>query len=421
MATKKCINCGNEIQDDYAVCPYCGVEQPKASSSVGPQVSSILDRHIENHDKRDMSMHDHRDQSVHNTSNVTTNNTTKNEIHYHGGAEPEMTQEELDEAYENERELLEMRLKNAKDESVFAIVKTEINAEWKTNRISRVEKARREKLLWKYQEEFKRKQAAGSSSVRQTSSQNYLSSETARKIHQNVQPTPIEPVAVPENGKNTKQGGRVLKGCITFAIVVALLFWGLKSCIGCGGSKDESEEVDTTEVVDGSSEEKPNEETVSKSRKRSSNAENSATSSKSSQENTPTETEKTPEPKAEPQSSVAESAPAAPLSASELVAEGTKAIRKMNYDKAATYLKQAADMGNIDACYQLGLLNVNNNYDRANRQTAINYFTKAANAGRANAMYELGNIYSGRDNAQANYWYEKAAACGHEKAASKIR
>lgn len=419
MATKKCINCGNEIQDDYAVCPYCGVEQPKASSSVGPQVSSILDRHIENHDKRDMSMHDHRDQSVHNTSNVTTNNTTKNEIHYHGGAEPEMTQEELDEAYENERELLEMRLKNAKDESVFAIVDTEIKADRKTNRISRVEEARRLKLLMKYQVEFKHKQTEKQSFVRPTSSQNYISSETARKIHQNVQPTPIEPVAVPGNGK--KEEGNWLTGCITFVIVVVLLFWGLKSCIGCGGSKDESEEVDTTEVVDGSSEEKPNEETVSKSRKRSSNAENSATSSRSSQENTPTETEKTPGPKAEPQSSVAESAPAAPLSASELVAEGTKAIRKMNYDKAAKYLKQAADMGSIDACYQLGLLNVINNYEGANRQTAISYFTKAANAGVVNAMYELGNIYNGRDNSQANYWYEKAAACGHEKAARKIR
>lgn len=419
MATKKCINCGNEIQDDYAVCPYCGVEQPKASSSVGPQVSSILDRHIENHDKRDMSMHDHRDQSVHNTSNVTTNNTTKNEIHYHGGAELEMTQEELDEAYENERELLEMRLKNAKDESVFAIVKTEINADRETNRISRVEEARRMKLLMKYQLEFKHKQTEKQSFVRPTSSQNYISSETARKIHQNVQPPQIQPEAVPENENKKKCG--LLTGCITLTVVAVLLFWGVKSCIGCGGSKDESEEVDTTEVVDGSSEEKPYEETVSKSRKRSSNAENSATSSRSSQENTPTETEKTPEPKAEPQSSVAESAPAASLSASELVAEGTKAIRKMNYDKAATYLKQAADMGNIDACYQLGLLNVNNNYDRANRQTAINYFTKAANAGRANAMYELGNIYSGRDNAQANYWYEKAAACGHEKAASKLR
>ena len=419
MVTKKCVSCDKEIQDDYAVCPYCGAEQPKASSSVGPQVSSVLDRHIENHDNRDMSMHDHRDQSVHNTSNVTTNNTTKNEIHYHGGAEPEMTQEELDEAYENERELLEMRLKNAKDESVFAIVETEINADWKTNRISRVEESRRMKLLRKYQEEFKRKQAAGPSSVRQTSSQNYLSSETARKIHQNVQPTPIKPVELPRNGE--KEKGSLLTGCITFVIVAALLFWGLKSCIGCGGSKDKSENTEQTELVDDSSEEITKEENVSKPKKRSSNTENSATASKSSQDNTPTEPEKVPEPKTEPQPSVAESAPAAPLSASELVAEGTKAIRKMNYDKAASYLKQAADMGSIDACYQLGLLNVNNNYERANRQTAINYFTKAANAGRVNAMYELGNIYSGRDNAQANYWYEKAAARGHEKAASKIR
>lgn len=106
--------------------------------------------------------------------------------------------------------------------------------------------------------------------------------------------------------------------------------------------------------------------------------------------------------------------------ASELVAQGKKEIRAMNYNKAKTTFTDAANEGSIEAIYQLGLLYNNSNFDGYNRETATSYFMQAAENKHVEAMYQAGMMYLGRDNATAKIWFRKAADKGHERAQSQL-
>ena len=106
--------------------------------------------------------------------------------------------------------------------------------------------------------------------------------------------------------------------------------------------------------------------------------------------------------------------------ASELVAQGKKEIRAMNYSKAKTTFTDAANEGSIEAIYQLGLLYNNSNFDGYNRETATSYFMQAAKNNHVEAMYQTGMMYLGRDNATAKNWFRKAAEQGHERAQAQL-
>ena len=106
--------------------------------------------------------------------------------------------------------------------------------------------------------------------------------------------------------------------------------------------------------------------------------------------------------------------------ASELVAQGKKEIRAMNYNKAKTTFTDAANEGSIEAIYQLGLLYNNSNFDGYNRETATSYFMQAAENKHVEAMYQAGMMYLGRDNATAKIWFRKAADKGHQRAQSQL-
>lgn len=106
--------------------------------------------------------------------------------------------------------------------------------------------------------------------------------------------------------------------------------------------------------------------------------------------------------------------------ASDLVLEGKKAIRAMNYQKARKCLTQAAEQGNIEANYQLGLLYSNSNYDGYNKEKAAKYFVNAANNNHMESMYQAGMMYLGTDNVIAKEWFQKAAANGHSKAVKQL-
>ena len=95
--------------------------------------------------------------------------------------------------------------------------------------------------------------------------------------------------------------------------------------------------------------------------------------------------------------------------ASDLVTQGKKYMRAMNYSKAKTCFSQAAEQGNIEANYQLGMLYSNSNYEGYNRETATEYFLKAANNKSVEAMYQAGMMFLGTDNATAKSWFRKAA------------
>lgn len=132
----------------------------------------------------------------------------------------------------------------------------------------------------------------------------------------------------------------------------------------------------------------------------------------------------TPQQNAPTQNAPVQSAATTPTlsmdAASELVAQGKKEIRAMNYNKAKTTFTDAANEGSIEAIYQLGLLYNNSNFDGYNRETATSYFLKAAENKHVEAMYQAGMMYLGRDNATAKIWFRKAAEQGHERAQSQL-
>ena len=153
-----------------------------------------------------------------------------------------------------------------------------------------------------------------------------------------------------------------------------------------------------------------------------------APSQKASAQPTPSQPAHQPAPSQQPvQSQVSASSPVQTTTSvfdesatADLVNQGKKAIRAMNYDSAKKSLMQAANQGSLEACYQLGLLYSNSNYDGYNRETATTYFLKAANTGHLEAMYQAGMMYLGNDNATAKQWLRKAADKGHQRAQAQL-
>jgi TPR repeat protein len=106
--------------------------------------------------------------------------------------------------------------------------------------------------------------------------------------------------------------------------------------------------------------------------------------------------------------------------AADLVTQGKKQMRAMNYDKAKATFTQAVDQGSLEAVYQLGMLYSNSNYDGYNKETALSYFLKAANNSHVEAMYQAGMMYLGTDNSAAKIWLRKAASNGHSRAQAQL-
>ena len=106
--------------------------------------------------------------------------------------------------------------------------------------------------------------------------------------------------------------------------------------------------------------------------------------------------------------------------ATDLVAQGKKEMRAMNYIKAETAFTNAANQGSLEAYYQLGMLYSNSNYEGYNKETATNYFLKAAKNNHVEAMYQTGMMYLGTDNATAKVWLRKASENGHQRAQAQL-
>lgn len=104
-----------------------------------------------------------------------------------------------------------------------------------------------------------------------------------------------------------------------------------------------------------------------------------------------------------------------------LVESGKADCRRFYYNKAYQEFLEAANMGDMEGCYQLGMLYRNDNFDRANLEQALEWLMRAAEMGHADAMFQVGEIYMGRDNAKAKQWYRKAAEKDHLKAADRLR
>ena len=78
---------------------------------------------------------------------------------------------------------------------------------------------------------------------------------------------------------------------------------------------------------------------------------------------------------------------------------------------------QAAEQGNVDAQFNLGVMYENGRGVRQDYIQAVQWYRKAAEQGIAQAQYNLGLMYRNgqgvrQDYAQAEQWYRKAAEQG---------
>jgi len=101
-------------------------------------------------------------------------------------------------------------------------------------------------------------------------------------------------------------------------------------------------------------------------------------------------------------------------------------LRANDMEGLDSYLRAAANGGNADAAYAYAELLRENKLTAYRRdRDLLKYFTQAAEAGNRRAFYGVGLCYwngwgVAADEAQAEYWWEKAARVGDPKAADHV-
>lgn len=106
---------------------------------------------------------------------------------------------------------------------------------------------------------------------------------------------------------------------------------------------------------------------------------------------------------------------------SQLLEQGLKALEKKDFKQSAAFFEQAANKGNSEAQYWLGVLFYEGEGVYMNKETAVMWFRKAAEQGSAHAQFNLGCCYNygfglKKDLSQAVYWFRKAAEQGEADA-----
>ncbi|MFA7484417.1 MAG: hypothetical protein WCZ89_00105 [Phycisphaerae bacterium] len=94
-------------------------------------------------------------------------------------------------------------------------------------------------------------------------------------------------------------------------------------------------------------------------------------------------------------------------------------------DKAMEWLKKAADLENVDAIFELGLVYYTGHTGKIDYKTAFDYFLRAAHSGHKLAMYNIGRMYhegigTYPDGTKTIEWYKKAAEQGLSKAMNQL-
>ena len=107
--------------------------------------------------------------------------------------------------------------------------------------------------------------------------------------------------------------------------------------------------------------------------------------------------------------------------AEELFNQGMDYLYKKDYSKAAECFRKAADQGDAEAQYNLGVMYDNGHGVQQDYQEAVKWYRKSADQGVAEAQYNLGIMYCNGDGVQQNYqeavkWYKKSADQGNAQA-----
>jgi TPR repeat protein len=97
---------------------------------------------------------------------------------------------------------------------------------------------------------------------------------------------------------------------------------------------------------------------------------------------------------------------------------GVKAYRSGDYETALAEFGRAAESGDRNAQYNVGLMHLKGQGVAANDQEAVRWFRKAAGLGQVEAQTFLGALYADgqgvtQDYEQAAYWLAIAAEAGH--------
>ncbi|OUS36860.1 hypothetical protein A9R00_11340 [Oleispira antarctica] len=104
---------------------------------------------------------------------------------------------------------------------------------------------------------------------------------------------------------------------------------------------------------------------------------------------------------------------------------GVKGVDK-NYKIAFKWFKKAADLGDSDAQFNLGVIYTSGKGVQQDYKEALYWYKKSADQGHVDAQFNLGIKYEfGEEGFQKNmkqaiYWYQKAADQGNAEAESKL-
>ena len=96
-----------------------------------------------------------------------------------------------------------------------------------------------------------------------------------------------------------------------------------------------------------------------------------------------------------------------------------------NDAEAVKWYRKAADQGDADAQYNLGVMYASGEGVPENDAEAVKWYRKAADQGDADAQHNLGVIYANgegvpENNILAYVWWSIAKTQGHTKAAGKL-
>jgi len=233
---------------------------------------------------------------------------------------------------------------------------------------------------------------------------------------------------------------------IAWMVIIALLVGGAYSIIPTlgGGSKEEivqpqpviGKSETETEASRPVKEQQAKETAASKPREKSSSQTQVASSSTTKPVTTQVKNDTKPrqpattidvQPSVKKEQVTAASAPVDKIAETptSLYNAGLTAYKQFKYDQAHTYFSKAANQGETNAQYYLGMMFLNGNGVKKNTETAFTYISQAAKKGHKEATYQLAQMYDGgwgtaKDKEQAKNWYKKAADQGNEAARRRL-